>query len=95
LARRYEKFATYLSNELNVNVQFKPSIDYSAVVVAFSKGDLDLAFFGGLTGVQARIQDNGAQAIAQRQSNTLFQECSETGNQQLSRSLAQVLLSSF
>ena len=72
LARRYEKFATYLSNELNVNVQFKPSIDYSAVVVAFSKGDLDLAFFGGLTGVQARIQDNGAQAIAQRKSDASY-----------------------
>ena len=72
LARRYEKFADYLSKELNVNVQFKPSIDYSAVVVAFSQGDLDLAFFGGLTGVQARIQDEGAQAIAQRKSDARY-----------------------
>ncbi len=72
LARRYEKFASYLSTELNVDVQFKPSIDYSAVVVAFSQGDLDLAFFGGLTGVQARIQNPGAQAIAQRKSDARY-----------------------
>lgn len=72
LARRYQTFASYLSTELNVDVKFKPSIDYSAVVIAFSQGDLDLAFFGGLTGVQARLQDKGAQAIAQRKSDARY-----------------------
>ncbi len=36
-------------------------------VTAFQQGDIGLAFFGGLTGVQARLQDPGAQAVAQRE----------------------------
>tara|TARA_B110000116_G_scaffold259134_1_gene260946 strand:- start:262 stop:1059 length:798 start_codon:yes stop_codon:yes gene_type:complete len=72
LARRYEQFTVYLSEELKIPVTFKASMDYSAVVTAFSQGDIDLGFFGGLTGVQARIQNPGSQAIAQRESDAIF-----------------------
>jgi phosphonate transport system substrate-binding protein len=72
LARRFQMFADYLSKELNVEVEYVPSANYSAVVTAFTQGDLQLAFFGGLTGVQARLQNPGAQAIAQREQDSRF-----------------------
>jgi phosphonate transport system substrate-binding protein len=72
LARRYSSFAEYLSQQLGVKVQYVPSVDYAAVVIAFTQGDLQLAFFGGLTGVQARLQNPGAQAIAQRERDAKF-----------------------
>ena len=72
LVRRYQVFSEYLSDQLGVSVEYVPSVDYAAVVTAFSHGDLDLAFFGGLTGVQARIRDTGAVAIAQRERDAMF-----------------------
>lgn len=72
LSRRYSSFAEYLSQQLGVRVQYVPSVDYAAVVIAFTRGDLQLAFFGGLTGVQARLQNPGAQAIAQRERDARF-----------------------
>ena len=72
LARRYEAFTDYLSATLGVSVEFVPSVDYAAVVTAFSQDQLHLAFFGGLTGVQARLQKPGAEAIAQRENDAAF-----------------------
>ncbi|NQW23243.1 MAG: putative selenate ABC transporter substrate-binding protein [SAR202 cluster bacterium] len=72
LVRRYDGFADYLSQKLGVEVEYIPSSDYAAVVTAFTQGNLDLAFFGGLTGVQARLQDPGATAIAQRENDAAF-----------------------
>lgn len=72
LVRRYDGFADYLSQKLGVEVEYVPSADYAAVVTAFSQGNLDLAFFGGLTGVQARLLDQGAQAVAQREHDADF-----------------------
>lgn len=72
LARRYEGFAEYLSKRLGVAVKYVPSADYAAVVTAFQQGNLDLAFFGGFTGVQARLLAPGAQAIAQRENDAEF-----------------------
>lgn len=72
LARRYDSFAAYMSKELGVQVQYVPSVDYAAVVTAFTQGALQLAFFGGLTGVQARLQNPGAQAIVQRENDAKF-----------------------
>ena len=72
LARRYEAFSEYLSAELDVPVEFVPSVDYAAVVTAFSQDQLQLAFFGALTGVQARLQNPGAVAIAQRENDSAF-----------------------
>jgi phosphonate transport system substrate-binding protein len=72
LSRRYSSFAEYLSKQLGVKVQYVPSVDYAAVVIAFTQGNLQLAFFGGLTGVQARLQTPGSQAIAQREQDARF-----------------------
>ena len=72
LARRYEIFSDYLSDRLGVEVEYVPTVDYSAVVTAFSQGGLDLAFFGGLTGVQARLRNPGSQVIAQREQDASF-----------------------
>ena len=72
LARRYDGFANYLSQELKVPVEYVPSVNYAAVVTAFTQGDLQVAFFGGLTGVQARLQNPGAQAIVRRENDAKF-----------------------
>lgn len=72
LQRLYSKLTEYLAAELGVPVVYKPVTDYTAAVTAFRVGDLDLVWFGGLTGVQARSQVPGAQAIAQRQIDAEF-----------------------
>ena len=66
LNRLYGDVATYLSDELGVEVEYVPVTDYAASVSAFRIGDLDAVWFGGLTGVQARLQTPGATAVAQR-----------------------------
>ena len=80
LARRYDSFANYLSTELGVKVEYVPSINYAAVVNAFGKGELDAAFFGGLTGVQARLQNPGSVALAQRENDAKFHSKFIAGN---------------
>jgi phosphonate transport system substrate-binding protein len=66
LQRLYGTVSEYLSSKLGVQVKYVPVTDYTAAVTAFRRGDLNLVFFGGLTGVQARLQVPGAKAIAQR-----------------------------
>ena len=72
LQRLYGKLATYLESELGVPVVYKPVTDYTAAVTAFKVGDLDMVWFGGLTGVQARLQVGGAEAIIQRNIDEQF-----------------------
>lgn len=72
LARNYGLLADYLSQEIGVTVNFQPVTAYEAAVSQFRVGDLDLVWFGGLTGVQARLQVEGAEAIAQRDIDAEF-----------------------
>ena len=72
LQRLYSKLSKYLEAELKVPVVYKPVTDYTAAVTAFKVGDLDMVWFGGLTGVQARLQVPGAEAIAQRDIDSQF-----------------------
>ena len=65
LTQKYDKIADYLSAELGVPVEYKPASSYGASVEAFKAGDVQLAWFGGVTGVQARWAVPGARAIAQ------------------------------
>lgn len=65
LAEGYAKWAEHLTKVLGVPVTYRPSTDYSALVEAFKNGDIQLAWFGGVTGVQARRAVPGARAIAQ------------------------------
>jgi phosphonate transport system substrate-binding protein len=66
LAVREEALAAHLSTTLDVDVEYVPVSDYAASVSLLRTGDLDLVFYGGLTGVQARLQAPGATVIAQR-----------------------------
>ncbi len=72
LNRLYGQVAAELSRQLGVKVQYVPVTDYAAAVSAFRTGSLDLVWFGGLTGVQARLQKPGAQVIAQRDIDAAF-----------------------
>ena len=72
LARNYGLLANYLTQELGLEVAFEPVTEYAAAVTAFRVGDLDLVWFGGLTGVQARLQVEGAQALVQRDIDAEF-----------------------
>lgn len=72
LQRRYETLSTYLEGELGVPVEYRPVTDYAASVSAFRVGDLDMVWFGGLTGVQARLQVDGANALVQRDIDEQF-----------------------
>jgi phosphonate transport system substrate-binding protein len=66
LEARFNGLAEYLTDETGITVEYVPTIDYASVVTAFKHGDLHLAWYGGLTGVQARLATPGAKAIAQR-----------------------------
>ena len=72
LNRRFGSVAEYLQDQLGVKVKYVPTVHYAALVSAFERGDVHLAWFGGLTGVQARASAPGAKAIAQRPRDTKF-----------------------
>lgn len=72
LQRLYRSVSGYLEDKLGVPVEYQPVTDYTASVSLFKVGDLDLVWFGGLTGVQARLQVPGAQALVQRDIDTRF-----------------------
>jgi phosphonate transport system substrate-binding protein len=88
LQRLYGKVADYLSKELGVPVEYKPVTDYAASITAFKVGDLDLVWYGGLTGVQARLQVPGAHAIAQRDIDKEFRSVFIANNKSDIKSLS-------
>jgi phosphonate transport system substrate-binding protein len=73
LNRSMEDFAAYLSEQTDLDVKFVPSVDYAALVTAFERGEIQLAWFGGLTGVQARNLVPDSEAIAQRPRDEQFE----------------------
>jgi len=64
-SEKYQPLADYLSKALDTKVEFVPAPDYDSSVSKFVNGEIQLAWFGGLTGVQARNEVEGAVAIAQ------------------------------
>lgn len=72
LRTRFEKVALYLEKELGVEVKYVPVKSYSAAVTAFRNNQVQLAWFGGLSGVQARRLVPGSQAIAQGYEDQFF-----------------------
>lgn len=72
LNRLYPLVASELSRQLGVQVKYVPVVDYAAAVSAFRTGDLDVVWFGGLTGVQARLQKPGSRVLAQRDIDAQF-----------------------
>jgi phosphonate transport system substrate-binding protein len=72
LQERFDGVAEHLSRELGFPVRYAPATSYAALVTAFANGDVQLGWFGGLTGVQARRETPGAEAVAQRPLDTKF-----------------------
>lgn len=66
LEERFDGLAAYLERELDLNVVYQPSVDYTAIVTAFGNGDIHLGWFGALTGVQAQVENPGSHVLAQR-----------------------------
>ena len=65
LEQRFGKIADYLSQKLGIAVRYIPVKSYSASVQAFKNNEVQLAWFGGLSGVHARNGVPGSVAIAQ------------------------------
>jgi phosphonate transport system substrate-binding protein len=65
LVERFSRFAQYLQAQLGVPVKYVPVKTYPAAVTAFINNEVQLAWFGGYTGVQARHAVPGSEAIAQ------------------------------
>ncbi|MGY1717193.1 putative selenate ABC transporter substrate-binding protein [Geodermatophilus sp. SYSU D01106] len=72
LQRLHGTVADAMSAALDLDVVHSPVTDYAAAVSLFRTGDLDLVWFGGLTGVQARLQAPGARPVAQRDIDAAF-----------------------
>ncbi len=72
LQRLYGQVSDYLGEQLGVTVVYQPVTDYTASVTSFRRGDVDAAFFGGLSGVQARQFVPGSVLLAQRDIDESF-----------------------
>ncbi len=72
LKERFGGMADYLSKKLDIPVKYVPVKSYAAVVTAFRNDQVQLAWFGGLSGVQARLRVKDSVAIAQGVEDTKF-----------------------
>jgi len=72
LVERFGRVAAYLQAQLGVPVTYVPMKSYPAAVTAFTNNQVQLAWFGGFTGVQARRAVPGSEAIAQGVEDTRF-----------------------
>ena len=72
LKERFDKVAEYLSGKLEIPVEYVPVKSYAASVAAFKNNEVQMAWFGGLSGVKARRSVPGSQAIAQGEEDLQF-----------------------
>ncbi|MDT8445746.1 MAG: putative selenate ABC transporter substrate-binding protein [bacterium] len=72
LEQRFSKVAQYLSEKLQIKVTYVPVKSYAASVAAFKNNEIQLSWFGGLSGVQARLAVPGSTAIAQGKEDQEF-----------------------
>ena len=73
LTAGFGSFAEDLSSKIGIPVEYVPTVDYASLVTAFERGEIDLAWFGGLTGVQAMSLVANSEPIAQRTQDAKFQ----------------------
>ncbi|MCK7543069.1 putative selenate ABC transporter substrate-binding protein [Marinobacter bryozoorum] len=73
LIERFGAVESYLEEQLDVDVKYIPVKSYAAAVSAFRNNQVQLAWFGGLSGVQARRLVPGSEAIAQGEEDPEFQ----------------------
>ena len=95
LEERFGAVADHLSKELGVSVEYVPVTDYSSLVTAFRNGDILLAWFGGLTGVQAKSFTPGAISVAQRPRDKEFTSVFIVNSSLTANSLGELRGSSF
>jgi len=72
LKQRFERVSTYLESKLDIDVKYIPVKSYSAAISAFRNNQVQLAWFGGLSGVQARRLVPNSNAIAQGEEDQYF-----------------------
>jgi phosphonate transport system substrate-binding protein len=72
LVERFTVYAKYFEAKLGVPVKYLPVKSYPAAVTAFTNNQVQFAWFGGLTGVQARLSVPGSDAIAQGAEDVAF-----------------------
>ena len=72
LLERFGPMSEYLSETLNIEVRYVPVKSYAAAVSAFRNDQVQLAWFGALSGVQARATVTNSQALAQGTEDQAF-----------------------
>jgi phosphonate transport system substrate-binding protein len=73
LARKAAPLVKYLESKLGMKVEFTPVTDYAAAVEALANKQVDLAWFGGFTFVQANVRSGGkAVPLVQREEDEKF-----------------------
>ncbi|HET6146418.1 MAG TPA: putative selenate ABC transporter substrate-binding protein [Polyangia bacterium] len=72
LRERFDKVAAYLSKQLKVEVKYAPVKTYAASVAGFKNNQVQMAWFGGLSGIQARLAVPGSRAIVQGEEDRHF-----------------------
>src|SRR5262249_10159032 len=72
LVERFTRVAEYLEQKLDVPVKYLPVKSYPAAVTAFVNNQVQLAWFGGFTGVQARRAVPNSEAIVQGAEDAAF-----------------------
>ena len=73
LARKAAPLVKYLEKTLGMKVEFTPVTDYAASVEALANKQIDMAWYGGFTFVQANIRSGGkAIPLVQREEDTKF-----------------------
>jgi phosphonate transport system substrate-binding protein len=73
LARKAAPLMKYLEQRLGTKVEFTPVTDYAAAVEALANKQVDLAWFGGFTFVQAQHRSGGkVMPLVQREEDAKF-----------------------
>jgi phosphonate transport system substrate-binding protein len=86
LARKAAPLVKYLEQKLGMKVEFTPVSDYAAAVEALANKQVDLAWFGGFTFVQAQQRSGGkAVPLVQREEDTKFRSVFITTNPAIKR----------
>jgi phosphonate transport system substrate-binding protein len=73
LARKAAPLVKYLEQKLGMKVEFTPVSDYAGAVEALANKQVDMAWYGGFTFVQANIRSGGkALPLVQREEDEKF-----------------------
>jgi phosphonate transport system substrate-binding protein len=88
LSRKAAPLMKYLEQRLGMKVEYTPVSDYAAAVEALANKQVDMAWFGGFTFVQAQHRSGGKVVpLVQREEDTKFRSVFVTTNPQI-KSLA-------